>query len=56
MHLTATIRQRPAEHARHVDDLETRTIVGTGDTYDAAKADLDPQVPDGWQLLHVRGS
>lgn len=54
MRLTATIRLKPADHKTDVSELETRDIVGTGDTYDAAKADLDGQIPDGWHALYVR--
>ncbi|WP_157432595.1 hypothetical protein [Aeromicrobium sp. Root472D3] len=54
MQLTATIRTRPADGAKNVDDLEHRDIIGTGPTHDDARADLDGQIPDGWQLLYVR--
>lgn len=54
MHLTATIRVNPADHKIDVSELESRDIVGTGDTYDDAKAALDGQIPDGWHALFVR--
>lgn len=56
MQLSGTIRIRPADDARSVDDLDTRDVVGIGTTYDDARAELDAQVPDGWQLLFVRSS
>lgn len=56
MHLNGTIRRKPAEGAKTVDGLETRTIVGTGTDYDEARADLNGQVPEGWQLLNVQSS
>lgn len=54
--LAATIRQKPAPHAKNVDGLDTRSIIAEGDDYNAAKAGLAEQMPDGWQMLYVRES
>lgn len=54
MILTATIRTRPDEHAKNVDDLVMDVITATADNYDAAKAELDAKTPEGWQMLSIR--
>lgn len=54
MQLTATIRTRPAEGAKNVDDLEMKVITTTATYYDDAYAELQQAVPEGWQMLSVR--
>lgn len=54
MQLTATIRTRPTEGAKNVDDLAMDVLTETADDYDTALAQLDSRVPDGWQKLSVR--
>ncbi|MBP2391726.1 hypothetical protein [Aeromicrobium fastidiosum] len=54
MQLTATIRTRPAEGAKKGDSLAMEVLTETADDYDAALAQLDARVPDGWQKLSVR--
>ena len=34
-------------------DAESTPIEASGDTYDTAKAELEAQVSDGWQLLGI---
>lgn len=33
---------------------ETKTLRGEGESYEAAKADVAAQVPEGWELIDVR--
>lgn len=54
MQITATIRQRPEEHAKNVDGLRMDVLTVTADDYDSAYADLELAVPSGWQMLSVR--
>lgn len=54
MQITATIRQRPEEHAKNVDGLKMDVLTVTGDTYDQAYQDLEFAIPSGWQMLSVR--
>ena len=55
MQLTATIRTRPEPGAKNVDGLTMDVITAHADDYDTAYAELRQQVPDGWQMLSVRG-
>lgn len=54
--LRSTIRQRHTDGAKDRAGLETRDVEASGDTYEEARAALDAQVPDGWQLLHITSS
>lgn len=53
MTLRSTIRQRHTEGAKDRAGLDTHDIEATGADYDEARAALDAQVTDGWQLLHI---
>lgn len=53
MILSAKIRQTATDDKTDASTLETRDIVGTGADYDAAKADVDGQIPEGWGALYV---
>jgi hypothetical protein len=55
MHLTATIRSRPAHGSVQLDDLDMDVITTTADDYDTAYADLVAQADRrGWRLLSLR--
>jgi hypothetical protein len=55
MQLTATIRTRPEPGATNRDGLAMDVITTSADDYDTAYADLTQRVPEGWQMLSVRG-
>jgi hypothetical protein len=55
MQLTATIRTRPEPGATNRDGLAMDVITTTADDYDTAYAALAQRVPEGWQMLSVRG-
>lgn len=51
MPVVLTSRARPRLTAPDVD--EPIELTGSGDTYEAAKAALEEQLPEGWVLLGI---
>ena len=48
----ATIRQRPPDHKGY-SGLPTAELSADADTYEQAKAILEDQVPEGWQMISI---
>lgn len=48
-----TSRARPQLSAPDVDEHEPIELTGSGDTYEAAYAALEEQLPEGWVLLGI---
>lgn len=44
---------RPRLGAPDVDEHESRELIGQGETYEAAYAQLEAQLPEGWVLLGI---
>lgn len=53
MSVVLTSRARPRLTAPDVDKHEPIELTGSGDTYEAAKTDLEAQLPEGWVLLGI---
>lgn len=55
MPVTATARAEtvPPSHRDRAPDRETRDLTATGDTYEAAVAEIRALVPEGWRLMHL---
>ncbi|MFE3998014.1 hypothetical protein ACFX43_04340 [Nocardioides sp. YIM B13467] len=53
MSVVLTSRARPRLNAPDADEHEPIELTGSGDTYEAAKAALEEQLPEGWPLLGI---
>lgn len=53
MSVVLTSRARPKLSAPDVNEHEPIELTGSGDTYEAAKTDLEAQLPEGWVLLGI---